>query len=161
MLAEFFTSFRKKSMHYYDLDSIYFVTSAELTWNAGLKFTKVELQLLSNVNDYIWFESQMRGGICFLGKRYIKANNSYVEDYDKNKPHIYIVALDANNLYGYVMSQPLPVGNFSWLTPEEVLDFNVFDYGKNSEIGFIVESKRTSTKNKRFATRPGALNHHI
>ncbi|GIY47822.1 uncharacterized protein CDAR_293661 [Caerostris darwini] len=148
-------------MRYYDLDPIYFVTSAELTWNAGLKFTKVELQLLSNVNDFICFESQMRGGICFLGKRCSKANNPYVEDYDKNKPHNYIVAFDANNLYGYVMSQPLAVGNFSWLTPEEVLDFNVFDYGKNSDVGFIVESKRTSTKNKRFSTRTGALNHHI
>ncbi|GBO16309.1 hypothetical protein AVEN_219609-1 [Araneus ventricosus] len=131
MLAEVFTSFRRKAMRYYDLDPIHFVTSAELTWNAGLKFTKIELQLLTNVNDYIWFESQMRGGICFLGKRHAVANNPYLEEsYDKNKSHSYILALDANNLYGYVMSQPLPVGNFSWLTPEEVNDFDVFKYDK-------------------------------
>ncbi|GIX82424.1 uncharacterized protein CEXT_320931 [Caerostris extrusa] len=81
----------------------------------------------------------MRGGICFLGKRYDKANNPYLENYDKSKQHNYIIALDANNLYGYVMSQPLPVGNFSWLTPEEILDFNVFDYNIDSKVGFIVE----------------------
>ncbi|GFR16049.1 c2H2-type domain-containing protein [Trichonephila clavata] len=140
MLAEVFTSFRRKAMRYYELDPIHFVTSAELTWNAGLKFTKVELQLLTNVNDYIWFESQMRGGICFLGKRHDKANNPYVaETYDEKKPRNYIVALDANNLYGFVMSQPLPVGNFSWLTPEEISDFNVFNYDQNSKVGFIIE----------------------
>ncbi|GFV05398.1 uncharacterized protein TNCV_226091 [Trichonephila clavipes] len=127
-------------MRYYELDPIHFVTSAELTWNAGLKFAKVELQLLTNVNDYIWFESQMRGGICFLGKRHDKANNPYVvETYNEKKPHNYIVALDANNLYGYVMSQPLPIGNFSWLTPEEINDFNVFNYDQNSKVGFIIE----------------------
>ncbi|GFS58235.1 uncharacterized protein TNCV_4916341 [Trichonephila clavipes] len=127
-------------MRYYELDPIHFATSAELTWNAGLKFTKVELQLLTNVNDHIWFESQMRGGICFLGKRHDKANNPYVvETYNEKKPHNYIVALDANNLYGYVMSQPLPIGNFSWLTPEEINDFNVFNYDQNSKVGFIIE----------------------
>ncbi|GFS70499.1 uncharacterized protein TNCV_1578941 [Trichonephila clavipes] len=81
MLAEVFTSFRRKAMRYYELDPIHFVTSAELTWNAG--------------------------------KRHDKANNPYVvETYNEKKPHNYIVALDANNLYGYVMSQPLPIGNF-------------------------------------------------
>ncbi|GBN95439.1 hypothetical protein AVEN_76370-1 [Araneus ventricosus] len=112
-------------MQYYELDPVHFVTSAKLTWNAGLKFTKVELQLLSNVNDYIWFESQMRGGICFSGKRYEKENNPYIsETYNDSKPLKYILALDANNLYGYVMSQSLPVGNFSWLTYEEIQNFD-------------------------------------
>ncbi|GIX92447.1 hypothetical protein CEXT_534991 [Caerostris extrusa] len=59
--------------------------------NLGLK------QRLKRVKN--GFESQMRGGICLLGKGYIKANKPYVEDYDKNKPHNYIVALDANNLF--------------------------------------------------------------
>ncbi|GBN08354.1 hypothetical protein AVEN_87773-1 [Araneus ventricosus] len=140
MLAEVFISFRRTAMQYYELDPVHFVTSAELTWNAGLKFTKVELQLLSNVNDYIWFESQMRGGICFLGKRYEKANNPYISDtYNDSKPHKYILALDANNLYGYVMSQSLPVGNFSWLTSEEIQNFNIFEYDENSDVGFILE----------------------
>ncbi|GFT73877.1 uncharacterized protein TNCV_1353341 [Trichonephila clavipes] len=82
----------------------------------------------------------MRGGICFLGKRHDKANNPYVvETYNEKKPHNYIVALDANNLYGYVMSQPLPIGNFSWLTPEEINDFNVFNYDQNSKVEFVIE----------------------
>ncbi|GFX79921.1 c2H2-type domain-containing protein [Trichonephila clavipes] len=63
MLAEVFSSFRRTAMQYYELDPLHFLTSSELTWNAGLKFTKVELQLLSDVNDYIWFESEMRGGL--------------------------------------------------------------------------------------------------
>ncbi|GBN66252.1 hypothetical protein AVEN_218089-1 [Araneus ventricosus] len=140
MLAEVFTSFRKTSMQYYRLDPAHFLTSAELTWNAGLKYTKVELELLGDVNDYIFFESQMRGGICYLNKRHVAANNPYIpESYNAKKSHNYIVALDANNLYGFVMSHPLPLGNFSWLTLEEIENFNIFDYDNNSNVGFILE----------------------
>ncbi|GBN80352.1 hypothetical protein AVEN_258587-1 [Araneus ventricosus] len=112
MLAEVFISSRRTAMQYYELDPVHFVTSAELTWNAGLKFTKVELQLLSNVNDYIWFESQMRCGICFLGKRYEKANNPYISDtYNDSKPQIYFSLRCEQSLCGYVISQSLPKTN--------------------------------------------------
>lgn len=140
LLAEVFTSFRKMSVDCYGLDPVHFLTAAQLTWNAGLKYTRVELELLTNVNDYIWLESGMRGGISFLGTRYASANSPYIpETYDSNKPQNHILALDANNLYGYVMSQKLPIGNFSWLTPDEVTNFNLLEYDENSDVGFILE----------------------
>ncbi|GIX84040.1 c2H2-type domain-containing protein [Caerostris darwini] len=128
MLAEIFLSFRRTSMQSYHLDPVYFITSAQLTWNAGLKIIKVELQLLGNVNEYLWFEKSMRGRVCLLGRRHAIANNPYrSENYDETLPSNYILALDANNLYGFAMSQFLPVGNFSWLDSEELSKFNVLE----------------------------------
>lgn len=140
LLAEVFTSFRRTAMNYYSLDPVHFVTSADLTWNAGLKLSKVELQLFSDINDYVWVESQMRGGICFLGKRHATANDPYIpETYDPNEDNNYIIALDANNLYGFVMVQPLPYGNFRWLTESEIKNFNILDTIPNSSVGYLVE----------------------
>ena len=59
-------------------------------------------------------------------KRYAKANNPHVPDYDQNKPNKYIMYLDANNLYGWAMSKPFPIKNFEWKrvipTEEEILE---------------------------------------
>ena len=60
-------------------------------------------------------EKGIRGGICHSICRYAKANNKYMKDYDKNKEMSYIRYLDANNIYGWVMSQTLPVNNFEWI----------------------------------------------
>ncbi|GFQ91679.1 c2H2-type domain-containing protein [Trichonephila clavata] len=140
MLAEIFLSFRRTSMQSYHLDPVHFITSAQLTWNAGLKISKVELQLLGDVNEYLWFEKSMRGGVCLLGRRHAIANNLYIaENYNKKLPSNYILALDAKNLYGFAISQFLPVGNFRWLDSEQLSKFNVMELDKDSDIGYILE----------------------
>ena len=58
------------------------------------------------------FEEGTRGGMCHATYRYAKANNKYMKNYDKNKGSSYIEYLDSNNLYGWAMSQKLPVENF-------------------------------------------------
>ena len=67
-------------------------------------------------------EKGIRGGICNLIRRYAKANNKYMKDYDKNKESSYLKYWDGNNLYGWVMSQKLPVNNFKWI--EKTSQFN-------------------------------------
>ena len=67
-------------------------------------------------------EKGIRGGICHAIHRYVKANNKYMKDYDKNKESSYIQHLDANNLYGCAMSQKLPVDGFKW--KKNILKFN-------------------------------------
>ena len=57
----------------------------------------------------------MRGGISYIAHRYAKANNKYLKDYDPELDDSYLMYLDANNLYGWAMSQPLPTGDFKWL----------------------------------------------
>ena len=66
----------------------------------------------------LMFENGIRGGYSgVLGDRYVKANNKYLDDFNPNKKSNYLLYLDANNLYGWAMSQKLPTGNFKWEEP--------------------------------------------
>ena len=63
--------------------------------------------LLTEYDMYLFIERGMRGGITNISKRYSKANNKYMDYYDKSKPSTFIEYLDANNLYGWAMSKKL------------------------------------------------------
>lgn len=140
LLSEVFTSYRNMILKNYNLDPVYFVSSADLSWNCGLLISKAELQLFTDVTMYIFLESQIRGGICLLGKRHSIANNPYIPDtFDPTREHSYILTLDAINLYGKCLSEQLPIGHFKWLNKEEINNFNIFDYGKTSDRGFFLE----------------------
>ena len=67
-------------------------------------------------------EKGIRGGICHTIHRYAKANNKYMIYYDENKEISYILYLDANNLYGWTMSQKLPVDGFKWVKNVSKID---------------------------------------
>ena len=69
---------------------------------------------------YLFFEEGIRGGVSSAMKRYSKANNVYMMDYDPGKPDVFIEYLDKNSLYATMLWKPLPIGNFRWLTPEEI-----------------------------------------
>ena len=54
-------------------------------------------------------------GNCQATHRYAEANNKYMNDYDKNIESSYLMYLDSNNMYGWVMSQKRPVKGFKWV----------------------------------------------
>ena len=93
----------------YELDPVYFVSAPGLACQACLKKTGVKLELLTNYDMILMIEKGIRGGICQATHRYAKANNKYMKNYDKNNESSYLKYLDANNLYGWVMSQNLNV----------------------------------------------------
>ena len=84
------------------------------------------------------FEEGTRGGMCQATYRYAKANNKYMKNHDKNKESSYLQYLDANNLYGWAMSQKLPVRNFKWIEKDDISKF-IKDYDENSDKGYILE----------------------
>ena len=100
----------------YGLDPLWYYTAPGLAWDAALKISKIILQLLTDPNMYLMVEAGIRGGISTITKRYAKANNPYMgSEYNPGEKTNYIMYLDANNLYGWAMSQPLPVDGFEWL----------------------------------------------
>ena len=75
----------------------------------------LELELLKDYDMLMMFEQGIRGGISHISKRYACANHKYMEDFDKSKPSTFIQYLDANNLYGWAMTQKLPIKGFKWI----------------------------------------------
>ena len=86
--------------------------------------------------QYLFIEKGTRG-ISYIAKRYAKANNKYMRDYDSNKPTTFITYLDKNNLYGWAMSEYLPYREFEWL--KNVDSFDVMSIDKKSDAGYILE----------------------
>ena len=102
-------------MKHYKLDPCHYCTAPALAWDACLKETKQKLQLLKDYDMLMMFERGIRGGISHISKRYATANNKYMKDFDETKPSTFIQYLDANNLYGWAMSQKLPIKGFKWI----------------------------------------------
>jgi len=118
LLADVFEAFRNTSMQHYGLDPAQYFCAPGMSWDALLKMTKVQLELLTNIAMHLFMEKGLRGRLCMVSKRFAKANNPQCPDYDSSKPNSWIMYLDANNLYGWAMKQPLPVGGFQWVIPE-------------------------------------------
>ena len=118
LLANVFESFRSICMKNYGLGPAHFYTAPGLAWKACLKKTGIRLELLLDPDMLLMFERGIRGGITQSVRRWEAANNPYMEEYDSSKPTNYLQYLDANNLYGSVMSQLLPTGEFKWIKCE-------------------------------------------
>ena len=141
LLADVFENFRKACIKTYELDPAHFISLPGLAWQACLKKTGVELELLTDYDMLLMIEEGIRGGICHAVHRYAKANNKYMKNYDKSKEPSYIQYLDANNLYGASMSEKLPINGFKWVNDVSGMNKKfVRSYDKkNSGKGYILE----------------------
>ena len=74
--------------------------------------TDMELDILTDTDQHLFIEEGIRGGVAMISHQYARANAPGMENYNASKCNSYIMYLDANNLYGWVMSQPLPTSNF-------------------------------------------------
>ena len=136
LLADVFENFRSTCLNYYKLDPANYYTSPGLSWDAALKMTKINLELITDIDMYLMVEKGIRGGISTITNRYSIANNKHLSKYDNNKPSKYVMYLDANNLYGWAMCEHLPTGDFKWLDDPK---FNVTKISDNNDKGYILD----------------------
>ena len=95
-------------------------------------------------------EQGIRGGICHViqKKEYAKKNNKYMMGYNKDEEESFIEYLDANNLYGWAMSEPLPVDGFDWIEDLSKIDEDfIKSYDKDSDNRYILEADVKYPKN--------------
>ncbi|CAB4001817.1 Gastrula zinc finger [Paramuricea clavata] len=137
LLADVFENFRKTCLENYKLDPAHYISAPSLSWDAFLKQSGEEIELVSDMDMFQFFEKGMRGGVSHIAHRHSTANNKYMETYDEEAENKFLMYLDANNLYGWAMSQPLPNGEFEWI--EEVDKININDYLGDSGRGMVLE----------------------
>ncbi|PKC57009.1 hypothetical protein RhiirA1_541829 [Rhizophagus irregularis] len=115
------TAFRETSMKYYELDPSHYVSAASLTWDVMLKYTGVKIELFTDMEMHDFAEKAKRGGITMSCRCYFKANNPKCKNFDIRRPKTWLSYVDANNLYGWAMSQYLQIGNYKWEYSDEFL----------------------------------------
>ena len=139
LLADVLENFRDMCLKEYELDPAHFLSLPGLAWQACLKKTNIELELLTDFDMLLMVEEGIRGGICHSIHRYAKANNKYMKNYNTNEESSYIQYLDANNLYGWAMSKKLPVNGFKWADNNIINEQFIKNYDDNNDKGYIFE----------------------
>ena len=130
LFANVYEAFRETCLEHHKLDPA-------LAWKACLKCTGIRLGLLTDPDMLLMFEHGIRGGITKAVRKYALANNKYMGDeFYPNEDTTYLQYLDVNNLYGWAMSQPLPVGEFRWvdIEPNEIIELAI-----RTDKGYILE----------------------
>ena len=115
LLTDVFENFREICLENYKLDPAWYLTAPGLSWDAMLKVSGIELELLVDPDMLMMFEKGTRGGVSMISNRHSEANNKYMKNFDESKPSKYIAYLDANNLYGWAMSEKMPYKDFKWV----------------------------------------------
>ena len=139
LLADVFENFRDTCLKEYELDPAHFLSLPGLAWQACLKKTNIELELLTDYDMLLMVEKGIRDRICHSIQRYAKANNKYMKSYNNNEESPYIQYLDANNLYGWAISKKLPVNEFKWLDNDVIKEEFMKSYDENDIKGYILE----------------------
>ena len=132
----------------YELDPAHFLSPPGLAWQACLKKTEVELELITDPDMLLMVEKRIRGGICHAIFRYAKAKNKYMKDYNKDEEESFLQYNDANNLYGFVISEPLPDDGLEWMEDlSKIYEGIMKNYDENSDKGYILEEDVEYPKN--------------
>jgi hypothetical protein len=137
LLADIFESFRKTCLGNYGLDPAHYLSAPGLSWDTFLKRSGSEIELMSDMDMFQFFEKGMRGRTSYIAHRYSKANNKHMSTHDEEMENSYLMYLDANNLYGCAMSQPLPNGGFELV--EDTSKINIDDYLGDEGRGMVLE----------------------
>ena len=134
LLCDVFENFRSNCLQQYNIDPCYYFSASHFTFDVFLRHSSLTLELLSDINQYLFIIKGIRGGMSMVSERYALTNNKYVEGYNSSKSSSFILYLDANDLYGRAMQEYLPWKNFEWMSPHQLN----YDFIKG-EVGCIIQ----------------------
>ena len=136
LLADVFEKNRRLFDQVYGLEPCHYYSAPNISWDAMLKRTEVKLDLRSHMDTLLFCERAIRGGLNGIGeKRYMKANNKYLDDFNEEKPSTYGLFLDVVNLYGGTMMKKLPTGGFEW---SDISLDKIMQTSDESDVGYFV-----------------------
>ena len=139
LLCDVFENFRSNCLQQYNIDPCYYFSAPHFTFDAFLRHSSLTLELLSDINQYLFIIKGIRGGMSMVSKRHAVANNKYVEGYNSSKSSSFILYLDANNLYGRAMQEYLPWKNFEWMSPHQLNYDFIKRLEPEGEVGCIIQ----------------------
>jgi len=116
LLADVFEGFRCTMLNAHGVDCLHFPSLPSMTLQMALKITDVELDLITDPDMYLMFESGIRGGLSYVCQRHARANYPALTAYRPDEPTSYLAYWDCNSLYATCQRYSLPVGNFRFLT---------------------------------------------
>ena len=138
LLTDIFQKFREVCMQVYKLDPAHFCSAPNLSWDAILFTTGLKLELLQDIDQLLFFEKGIRGGINGLGAlRHFEANNKYLENFNSNEESIFGAFFDVTSLYAGTMQKEMPVGGYEWCT--DVNLWELLTTPADSHVGFFLE----------------------
>ena len=98
----------------------------------------VELELITDPDTLLMVEEGIRGGMCHAIHRYAKVNNRYIKNHGEDEESSYIQDSDASNLYGWNLSQKLPVGGFEWTEDvSKIEEYYIKNYDEDGDIDYV------------------------
>ena len=125
----------------YELDPARFVSAPSLAWQACLKITNIELELITDIDMFLMYEKGIRGGMCQAIVPLVKASNKYLKSYNNSMPCSFLKYLDANNLYGWAMCKKLPFRDFNFVDPSYYDEDLIKNYNeKDNDYGALLEA---------------------
>ena len=139
-LADVFENFRTQCIQQDGLEAVNYFTIPQLTWDSAFKYTQCQVELLTDVEMYEFFEGGIRGGMSFVNKHYAISNSPAMHDPVTHNidPHE-ILYVDENNLYGAALSMRLPQWGFMWMTPEEMAALDWLAVDTEGDEGYTLE----------------------
>ena len=141
LLCDVFENFRSNCLQQYNIDPCYYFSAPHFTFDAFLRHSSLTLELLSDINQYLFIIKGIRGGMSMVSKRHAVTNNKYVEGYNSSKSSSFILYLDANNLYGRAMQEYLPWKNFEWMSPHQLNYDFIKRLEPEGEVGCIIQCR--------------------
>ena len=125
----------------YSFNAVHYYTAPGLAEDAALRITHVSVELITDIDMHHYIENSIRSGFSMITTRYARINARTLPAYDASLPNVNLIYLDANNLYGWAMYQPLPTHGFRILQLDEIeaLTVEVGELPDDAEDGYIFE----------------------